>query len=372
MSMFNCMRPALRTLSVFLAGGIFNVTILCVGVSCQERPSRTRMGGLNKAEAAAVLKALTKGWALIDVSPDVDFLVCVNESREELDFYPRKELVREMERSGLIENPDKARPPVRQPVTHYEGNPSGGEWREITHAGPILFRYRITPKGRAFLRAAPKLLGKPVRPLKVAASPVDILRKPLKVVVYDRRALQKLVDAFAQKAEAQIEAAFSPERNADSSAFSSGVLLCGPKLWRRLESRARLNGLRPGALLSLTGSLGDGKEEHSAAPSEDTPISTAGEVRLFWKTLRETIKLDESPLIRRAGASEASAYPHQDKIENDEFPSPDLSSLGMVFTVEANKSKFVVVVESEPQAGTKHFGPKISWIELMEGAEKQK
>jgi hypothetical protein len=156
------------------------------------------------------------------------------------------------------------------------------------------------------------------------------------------------------------------------SALPSRGLLCGPKLWRRLEPQAKLNGLRPNALLSLTYSSSAGKEEKSATLLEGMPISTSEEVRLFWKTLHETIKFDESPLIRRAEASEASSYPYKDEIETDEFPSPDLSSMGVVFMVEANKSKFIVVVKSRPQADMKHFGPEISWIELMESTGKQR
>jgi hypothetical protein len=57
-----------------------------------------------QAEAAAVLKALTKGWDLVDSDPDLDFLIFVSEDLDELDFYPQKSFVQMMERSGLIEN----------------------------------------------------------------------------------------------------------------------------------------------------------------------------------------------------------------------------------------------------------------------------
>ncbi|HZS07667.1 MAG TPA: hypothetical protein VFD58_22720 [Blastocatellia bacterium] len=225
-----------------------------------------------QAEAAVVLKALTKGWDLFDDNPDIDFLLFVNESREELYFYPKKELVRKMERSGLIENLDKGGSSVREPYTHYEGH--GGEWKEITEVGSIAFRYRITPDGRAFLRNAPELPGRPVRRLRVANPPADTHKKPLKVVTYDKQTVQKMVDEFLQKARAQIEAVFTPNTDIDPGSLSTRRLTCGPKLWRKLESQARLNGLQPGMKLSqhsYTWANGSGRE--SVRWLEDQPLS---------------------------------------------------------------------------------------------------
>jgi hypothetical protein len=148
--------------------------------------------------------------------------------------------------------------------------------------------------------------------------------------------------------------------------------MCGPILWRKLEPQARLDGLRPThAILSLTYGLLGEKEKTSAKPLDDLPLSTPDEVQQFWKTLRETFKLDMPPLIRRAEETEASAYPYQDQIEFDDFPSPDLSSLALIFIVEANKSKFMILVKSEPAADMKHFGPEISWVEFMQSTAKQ-
>jgi hypothetical protein len=97
-----------------------------------------------RAEAAAVLKALTKGWALVDSSPEVDFLIFVRENRDELDFYPKKSFVQMMERSTLIENLDKAGSSVRHPETYYESDAS--VWKEITEAGSIGIRNLVGAK----------------------------------------------------------------------------------------------------------------------------------------------------------------------------------------------------------------------------------
>src|SRR5262245_51614283 len=100
------------------------------------------------AKQAAVLKALAKGWDLVDNDPDIDFLVLVNEDREELDFYPQKSFIHLMERSGLIENLDNE---VPEPHTFFKRDPTKREWEGITVAGPIVLRYRVTPKGQRFL-----------------------------------------------------------------------------------------------------------------------------------------------------------------------------------------------------------------------------
>lgn len=317
------------------------------------------MNRTEQAEAAAVLKALTKDWALVDDAPEIDFLIFVSESREELDFYPKKSFVRMMERSGLIENLDIEGSSERQLYTSYESD--GSVWKEITQFAPIVFQYRLTPKGLKFLREAPGRIGKPIRPLRVATSPVDIPRKPLKVVTYDRQAIQKLVDAFVQKARAQIETLFS----ADNDSFISRFV-CGPKLWRSLEPQARLNGLRPvGTLIREVHSLTGGQDASTSQVLDDRPISTPDEVRLFRKTLRETHRISTMPTIRLAGKAEAATYPYQEEIADNDFPPPDLSSLSIIFVVEANNSKFLVVIKSVPDADLKHFEPQLSWVELI-------
>jgi hypothetical protein len=343
--------------------------MLISDVHGQRRRDTTTMKKSEHEQTAAVLKALTNGWALVDSDPDIDFLVFVSEDSDELAFYPKKSFVQLMERSGLIENLDKEGSSARYPHTYYEGD--GSVWKEITEAGSIGFQYRVTPKGRIFLRDAPKLIGKPVEPLRVAASPIEIPSKPLKVVSYDREAVQKLVDAFVQKATAQIEGLFSSEDNVDPS-LSTRRLMCGPKLWRKLESQAWLNGLRPtGMLVQRTFSLTHGKEKSQDRLLDDQPLFAAEEVRLFRKTLRETFKLDGPPLIRYAKAAEASVYPYPEQIRNNDFPPPDLSSLAILFVVEINQSRFAVLVTSEPDADLKHFGPEISWVDLMQDLGKQ-
>jgi len=318
------------------------------------------------AEAAAVLKALTEGWALVDNGPDIDFLVFVGESRDELDFYPTKSFIQKMESSGLIENPDKKSSSVRQPYTYYEGGPSG--WKEVTEAGPIVFQYRVTQKGRKLLSDAPRLIGRPVRTLRSATSPVDVQSKPLSIVIYDQPAIEKLVDAFDQKATALIQAAFSPKNDLDRVASSSHAIVCGPRLWRMLEPHARRNGLQPsGSLLSVTYDLaGKGaRQKESARKLEDQLILPSDEARLFWQTLREAFKIDGPLTIRRAASTERSAYTYHEEIENNDFPAPNLAGLAVLFIVEGNKSRFMVLVKNVPDDNMEHFEPEVSWIEIM-------
>lgn len=318
------------------------------------------------AEAAAVLKALTEGWALVDNGPEIDFLVFVSEDRDELDFYPKKSFARMMESSGLIENPDKEGSSVRHSYTYYEGGPS--VWKEVTVAGPIVFQYRVTPKGRKLLRDAPRLIGRPVRALRPATSPVDIQSEPLRVVTYDQPAIQKLVDAFDQKATALIETAFSPKNDLDRAAASSRGIVCGPRLWRTLEPHARRNGLRPsGSLLSVTYNLaGKGaKQKEIARKLEDQLILPSYEARLFWKTLHEEFKIDGPLAFRRAASAEWSAYTYHEDIKNNDFPAPNLADLTVLFIAEGNKSRFMVLVKNVPEDHMGHFEPAMSWVEIM-------
>ncbi|HEU4933052.1 MAG TPA: hypothetical protein VFT48_13310 [Pyrinomonadaceae bacterium] len=318
------------------------------------------------SEAAAVLKALTAGWALVDKGPEIDFLVFVSEDRDELDFYPKKSFVGMMESSGLIENPDKQGSSLRQPYTYYEAGPS--VWKEVTVAGPIVFQYRVTQKGRTLLRDTPRLTGKPVRALRPATSPVDTRSEPLRVVTYDRPAIQKLVDAFDQKAAALIEAAFSPKTDLDRASSSSRRIVCGPRLWQTLEPHARRNGLQPsGSLLSVTYDLaGKGaKQKESTRKLADQLILPSDEARRFWQTLREAFKIDGPLTIRRAVSGEQSAYTYHEEIENDDFPPPDLAGRTVLFIVEVNKSRFMVLVKNVPDDNMEHFEPDVSWVETM-------
>jgi hypothetical protein len=324
------------------------------------------MNKQEQAEAAAVLKALTKGWDLVDYAPEINFLIFANEDREELDFYPKKSLIRMMEHSGLIENLDTQRSSVREPYTHYEAH--GSLWKEITEAGFIVFRYRITSKGQKFLHDAPRLIGRTVRPLRVASSPIEMRAKPLKVVIYDKQAIQKLVEDFESKAKMQIDSIFSSSLDTDlRDSFRPGVM-CGRRLWQKLKSQAERNGLQPvSSLVGTTYSLGGGNRMSTVQVLEDVPLSSAGEMQLFVKTLREVFSIKGPLAIRRAEVSEASAYAFQEQTNNDDPPPPNLAGLTVNFVVEANQSKFMVLVESLPEGDINHFGPAVRWIELMDG-----
>jgi hypothetical protein len=358
----------MRRLSIRLV--IASITFLFgVGILIESHGQNRRETTMNRtelAQAAAVLKALAEGWALIDYNPDIDFLVFVGESRDELDFYPKKSFVRMMERSGLIENRDKEVSTARQPHTYYErGRPS--VWKEVTEAGLIVFQYDVTPKGQELLRDAPRLIGTPVRALRPATSPIDTQIKPLRVVTYNRRQIQKLVHAFDQKATTLIAKAFSPRNDLDRAASANRGLVCGPKLWRTLEPNARRNGLQPkGSLLSVTYDLANnGAWKESASKLEDQLILPSDEARLFWKTLSEAFRIDGRLAIRRATRAERSAYKHQEEFADTDFPSPDLADLTILFIVEGNNSKFMVVVKNVPDDKMEHYQPEVTWVEIM-------
>ena len=349
--------------------GIASITFLFViGALIENGQTRpqTTMNRTELAEAAAVLKALTEGWALIDYAPNIDFLVFVSEDRNELDFYPKKSFVQTMERSGLIENRDKEGSSVRQPHTHYERGRS--VWKEVTEPGLILFHYQVTPKGQELLRDAPTLIGGPVRALRPATSPIDTKSKPLRVVTYNRRQIQKLVNVFDQKAKTLIERAFSPKNDLDRAASASRSFVCGPRLWMTLEPHARRNGLQPkGSLLSVTYDLaGKGADQNNSARKlEDQLILPPDEARLFWKTLGDAFKIDGRLAIRRATRAERSAYTYHEEIEDDDFPPPDLGGLTILYIVEGSNSKFMVLVKNEPDDNMERFEPEVTWVEIM-------
>jgi len=282
-----------------------------------------------------------------------------------LDFYPKRSLVQKMESSGLIVNPDKVGSSVRQPFTYYEDGPS--IWKEVTVAGSIVFQYRVTQEGRKLLREAPMLIGRPVRKLRSATSPIDVQSKPLRVVTYDRPAIEKLVDTFDHKATALIEAAFSPKNELDQAASASSFIVCGPRLWKTLEPRARRNGLQPsGSLRSHTYTFGGkgAKQKENTRTLEDQLIWPS-ETRLLWQTLREAFKLDGPLTIRRAAVPERSSYTYQEQIEDNDFPPPNLAGLTVLFVIEANESRFMVLVKNVPEGNMEHFQPEVRWVELM-------
>jgi hypothetical protein len=308
------------------------------------------------AEAAAVLKALTKNWALMDYGSKLDFLVLVNEDREELNFYPKKSFVTRMETLELIENVDKQGSSVREPYTHYESD--GSVWKKVIEEGPILFEYRVTPKGLKLLRDAPKLTGRPIRALKPATSPLETESQPLSVVIYDRPAIQKLLDAFNDKAILLIKAAFGSNLDLDRSG-----LVCGSKLWKILGPAAKRNGLQTSLSLTLRTIRfpGNGsKQTETETKLEDQPIS---DEKILWQTLRQEFKIDGPVKIRRATRAEWSAYPYPEELSNDDFPTPQ--GLSVSFVVERNTLRFLVLVKNEPDNDIEHIEPELKWIEIM-------
>lgn len=329
----------------------------------QRRPETT-MKRTELAEAAAVLKALTADWALIDHGPEVDFLVLVSEGRDELNFYPKKSLVQMMERSGLIENLDKEGSSAGEPFTYYERD--GSVWKQVTEVGPIVFQYQVTPEGRKLLRDAPRLIGKPLRALRRATSPIDIPSKSLKVVTYDAPAIQKLVDAFDRKATALIEEAFAPKNDLDRAAASSHGFVCGPTLWTTLEPHARRKGLEPSsALIGFNFELTGKVVQESGSKLPDQLILPSDEARLFWQTLREVFKIEGSLSIRRATRAERSAYTYHVEIEDADLPPPILANFAVLFIVEGNKSRFLVLVQNVLRENMEYFEPKVNWVEIM-------
>jgi len=328
----------------------------------QTRP-KTNMSRTELADAAAVLKALTADWSLIDYGPELDFLVFLGEDNE-LDFYPKKSLVQMMESSGLIANLDKKGSSVREPDTHYERD--GSVWKEVTEPGIIALQYQVTPAGQKLLRDAPRLIGRPVRALKSATSPIDTQSKPLKVVTYDAPAIKKLVDAFDRKAMALIEEAFAPKSDLDRAAAASRRFVCGPKLWTTLAPHAERNGLKPsGSLIGATFDLTGKEPSKNAGKLQDQLIWPSGEARLFWQIFGEVFKLDAPLAIKRAGEAERSAYTYHEPIEDDDFPPPNLMGLAVLFIVEGNNSRFIVLIQNVPQEDMEHFEPSVSWVEII-------
>ncbi len=114
-----------------IQGRLLVISLLVVALSVAAITDNVHgqaQGNMNRkkrSDAATVLKALTKDWALVDYAPEIDFLVFVNEDREELTFYPKKSLIKMMELSGLLENLDEAGSSVRTTDTRYEAYGSG-------------------------------------------------------------------------------------------------------------------------------------------------------------------------------------------------------------------------------------------------------
>jgi hypothetical protein len=107
------------------------------------------------------------------------------------------------------------------------------------------------------------------------------------------------------------------------------------------------------------------KQKERTRTLEDQLILPSDEARLFWKTLREEFKIDGPLAIRRATSAEWSTYPYQEEIENNDFPPPNLAGHTVLFIVEVNKSRFMVLVKNVPEANMQHFEPEVNWVEIM-------
>jgi hypothetical protein len=270
-----------------------------------------------------------------------------------------------MERAGQLENLDPNGSSVRQPLTYYETDPANDGWNQITEAGSIVFKFKITAQGLKFLREAPKLLGAPITRLKTANPPVEINPKILKIVTYDKQAIQKLSEEFARTARAEIEEAFSATGGTNAKSLTSGSFLCGPKLWSLLKPQATRNGLFPGArIISSHMNLMTGETVTRELP--EMGISGTDELRLFWQTMRAVFPLGETQTIRQGQAEEALDYPLNSR--DNAFPTQLSEGKVMVFVVETEKARFVVVVRGEggPTFDPVHAVPRLSWIELLD------
>jgi len=98
-----------------------------------------------KSEMIAVLIAIDAGWSLVDEKDEDDFMVFVNEARDKkTDFYPKKELLLEMQRCGYL-----------HPI---EPMPRQSEERKgIFEPSSILYQFSIAQNGDALLNDCVKL-----------------------------------------------------------------------------------------------------------------------------------------------------------------------------------------------------------------------
>lgn len=109
-----------------------------------------------KELAVRVLKAIEEGWSLVDDHPEDDFMLLVNESRDEKkDLFPKKELVAELENEGLIIDPEKTTQSAQHEIgTYYKKEGSDGDWIAVSVLDPIVYQYEITDKGRVLLNTS--------------------------------------------------------------------------------------------------------------------------------------------------------------------------------------------------------------------------
>lgn len=329
----------------------------------QTQRREVSMKNSKQVDTALILKALSQDYALVDESSDIDFLIFVNENREELDFYPKKKLVQEMENLGLIENRDKQGSAKRENHVYFEGNPIKKEWKEITEEGAIVYLYGITQKGLDFLSKVTKESSKPLPPLSVSKSDVYIKPKILKVVIYNQETIQKSIDSFDEKAKKQIEEAFSATKETDPNIYSSGFLQCGANLWQRLKPNIPQSDNEIKLRVESRTYTDTGEIKINEFPDQ---IISSVEIDQFWKAISETLTNGKPISIQQTESSILPKHLNRMGITDNGFPPPDLSNFVRVFFVESNNYKFVVVTKGEPQLNKTVSDPKIVWIDIIE------
>jgi len=307
-----------------------------------------------------ILKALSEDWDLVDYGDDLNFLVLVSEGREELDFYPKKELVKQMEQAGLIENLDPKGSAVREPETHWESDPTTEGWKEVTEEGIIVFSYRVTTQGTSFLRDAAERAQGSLPPLRITNQPVETQQRVLKVVTYDKQAIEKLIKAFDQQARTLVEEAFS-NTDLDQQSLANASPFWGPKLVQSVGLQPVDGVVARGRLVRHTTNM-----TGETVTRELPEISLSGqELRLFLKALVDKFPLTNR-VIRKADPAEAATYPFNASHTND--TSPLLLDRVVILVVETEKARLVVAVKNAPEPAMNPLQSlaKLEWIELLE------
>ena len=336
------------------------VTLLgvTIGIAKQDCRAQAAIQRSDQVTTAKILKALNEDWALVDYADNIDFLVLVSEDREELDFYPKKKLVKQLERSGLIVNLDPKSSAARQPETYWEGDSSSEEWKEITEAGIIVCQYKVTAAGSAFLKDVARRTAGGIPPLRITNQEVEIKPKVLKVVTYNKQAIEKLTEAFVQQARTVVEKAFSPE-DPDLKSLAAASPLWGPKLVNSV-GLPKTNGVVARMVLreEKTTMIGGGRAETVSRERPEVGLS-GQELQLFLKATAAKFPLTDR-VIRKANAAEATTYPL------DHGTLPMLMDRVELFVVETAKAHFVVAVKNTYDSATNRLqaNPKLQWIEF--------
>lgn len=94
--------------------------------------------------AIHLIDAIDKDWAVCDEKCEDDFMVLVNEDREEMKgFHPSKALVISLEKDGLIEL-DTERSDKKGVERRFD------KFLDETYPISFVFMYKVTEKGRQF------------------------------------------------------------------------------------------------------------------------------------------------------------------------------------------------------------------------------